>query len=38
MSYSDILGDGPTQGLNGATLTAEKIYPFTFTQSKKSFL
>ena len=37
MSYSDILGDGPTQGLNGATLTAEKMYPFTFTQSKKKF-
>ena len=37
MSYSDILGDGPTQGLNGTTLTAEKIYPFTFTQSKKKF-
>ena len=33
MSYSDILCDGPTQGLNGTALTAEKIYPF-----KKSFL
>ena len=37
MSYSDILCDGPTQGLNGTALTAEKIYPFTFTQSKKKF-
>ena len=28
-----ILGEGPTQGLDGTTLTAEALYPVNFTQS-----
>ena len=32
-----ILGDGPTQGLDDTTLTAEAIYSINFTQSKKKF-
>ena len=30
-----ILDEGPTQGLDDTTLTAEAIYPFNFTQSNK---
>ena len=30
-----ILGDGPTQGLDDETLTAEAKYPINFTQSGK---
>ena len=30
-----ILGEGPTQGLDDSTLTAEAIYSINFTQSKK---
>ena len=30
-----ILGEGPTQGLDDTTLTAEAIYPINFTQPKK---
>ena len=31
-----ILGEGPTQGLDGTTLTAEAIYPINFTQTNIS--
>ena len=30
-----ILGEGPTQGLDNTTLTAEAKYPINFTQSNK---
>ena len=30
-----ILGEGPTQGLDGTTFTAEAIYPINFTQQDK---
>ena len=30
-----ILGEGPTQGLGDIPLTAEVIYPISFTQSNK---
>ena len=30
-----ILGEGPTQGLNGTILTAEKIYSINFTENNK---
>ena len=30
-----ILGEGPTQGLDGATLTAEKLYSSNFTEKNK---
>ena len=33
-----ILGVGPTQGLDGTTLTAEAIYRINFTQSGKRFI
>ena len=33
-----ILGEGPTQGLDDNTLTAEAKYPVNFTQSKKRFV
>ena len=33
-----ILGEGPTQGLNNTTLTAEAKYPINFTQSGKRFV
>ena len=33
-----ILGEGPTEGLDGATLTAEAKYPINFTQSNKRFV
>ena len=29
--YISILGEGPTQGLDGTTFTAKKIYWFNFT-------
>ena len=32
-----ILGRGPTQGLGEHSLTAEKMYPINFTQTKKKF-
>ena len=32
------LGEGPTQGLDDATLTAEPIYPINFTQPNKRFV
>ena len=33
-----ILGEGPTQGLDDTTLTAEAKYPINFTESGKVFL
>ena len=33
-----IIGEGPTQGLNNTTLTAEAKHPFHFTQSEKRFV
>ena len=33
-----ILGEGPTQGLDDTTLTAEAKYPINFTQSGRRFL
>ena len=33
-----ILGEGPTQGLNDTTLTAEARYPINFTQPNKRFV
>ena len=33
-----ILGEGPTQGLDDTTLTAEEKYPIHFTQSRKRFV
>ena len=32
-----ILGEGPTQGLNDTSLTAEAKYPINFTQSHRRF-
>ena len=32
-----VLGEGPTQGLDGTTLTTEKIYSIIFTRSNKRF-
>ena len=32
-----ILGEGPTQGLDGTTLTAEKKYSISFSSSRKKF-
>ena len=32
-----ILGDGPTQGLDGTTFTAEAKYSINFTQSNRKF-
>ena len=32
-----ILGQGPTQGLDGTTLTAEKKYSIKFTENNKNF-
>ena len=34
----DVLGEGPTQGLDDTTLTAEAIYPINFIQSNKRFV
>ena len=33
-----ILCEGPTQGLDGTTLTAEAKYPINFTQANKRFV
>ena len=33
-----ILGEGSTQGLDDTTLTAEAIYPISFTQSGRRFV
>ena len=33
-----ILGEGPTQGLEDTTLTAETKYPINFTQPRKRFV
>ena len=33
--YILIFGAGPTQGLEGTILTAEKIYSISFTKSRK---
>ena len=33
-----ILGEGPTQGLDDTTLTAEAIYPINFTQQSNRFV
>ena len=33
-----VLGEGPRQGLNDTTLTAEAKYPINFTQSGKRFV
>ena len=33
-----ILGEGPTQGLDATTLTAEAKYPINFTQPRKRFI
>ena len=33
-----ILGEGPTQGLDDTTLTADAIYPINFTQRNKRFV
>ena len=33
-----ILDEGPTQGLDDTTLTAEAIYPINFTQSNTRFV
>ena len=35
--YILILGEGPTQGLNDTTRTAEKKYSINFTESRKLF-
>ena len=32
-----LLGEGPTQGLDDTTLTAEARYPINFTQSNRKF-
>ena len=32
-----IFGDGPTQGLDGTILTAEKLYSINFTENNKKF-
>ena len=32
-----IVGEAPTQGLDGTTLTAEKKYPINFSVSKRKF-
>ena len=36
--YILILGEGPTQGLDDTTLTAEAKYPLDFTQPNKRFV
>ena len=35
--YILILGKGPAQGLDGTTLTAEKLYSINFTKNNKKF-
>ena len=36
--YIFILGQGPTQGLDGTTFTAEALHCINFTQSGKRFV
>ena len=36
--YVFILVEGPTQGVDDTTLTAEVIYPINFTQPNKRFV
>ena len=36
--YISVFGEGPTQGLDDTTLTAEAIYPINFTQPNKRFV
>ena len=33
-----IVGKGPTQGLDGTTMTAEKLYSINFTENNKKIL
>ena len=33
-----VLGEGPTEGLNNVTITAEAKYPIDFTESGKRFV
>ena len=33
-----IIGDKPTQGLDGTTLTTEKLYSINFTENNKKFV
>ena len=33
-----VLGEGPTQGLDDTTITAEAKYPINFTQSRKKIV
>ena len=33
-----ILGKNPTQGLDGTTMTAEKLYPINFTGNNNTFV
>ena len=35
--YTLIVGEGPTEGLDGTTLTAEKKYSINFTENNKKF-
>ena len=35
--YILILDEGPTQGLDGTTLTAEKLHSINFTENNKKF-
>ena len=35
--YTLVLGEGPTQGLDDTTLTAEKTYSINFTESRNKF-
>ena len=35
--YILVLGEGPTQGLDGTTLTAEKKYSINFTENNTRF-
>ena len=37
-NYILTLSEGPTQGLDGTTFTAEAKYPISFTQSRKRFV
>ena len=37
-NYILTLSDGPTQGLDGTTFTAEAKYPINFTQSGERFV
>ena len=35
--YISVLSKGPTQGLDGTTLTAEKLYSINFTKTNTKF-